>query len=293
MAISRQNLAAHVVTAAGASLLVQPALAQTDNIGFRGEAFAGVAREELPLNQRDTDFSGGAMPSIIFGTNSPVVAQIDGLIADHLGGTVLAGAGHVGVRAGEAFTIGIYTSYAHFDRAVNLESYRIGGEARYFSGPFSISGVAGYEHVDRGDWIIGPAPDFDPIARYRKRGSFFSMVDLSAYASDNWAVTAGHRYVGRRHAVSLGTEAGFGGSGLSLFAEGRIGDAGYTAAWAGLRVKLGGSSATLREREESGFTNRLKDELFGPNRLVVAPPPPPPNPPDEGGGSCCGPCYPQ
>ena len=290
MAVSRQNLAAYLVTAAGATLWSQPVVAQSDGVSLRGEVFGGIARDERPRIGPKKEFSGGALPSVVFNPNGAVVVQLDGMVADHLGDTIWAGGGHIGVRANDSTTIGVYAAYSHFDRAINVDSYRIGGEARFSGGPVSVSGVVGYEHSDRGRLVVGPSPSLIASARYTKRGSVFSMADVIFHPHDSWAVTAGHRYVGRRHTAAVGAEAGLGSSGVSLFAEGRVGNERYTAGWAGVRVKLGARSGPLRERENAGFTNRLKDELFWPNRVVV-PPPAPPEPPVGGGGSvCCGPC---
>lgn len=294
MTINRQFLAAHVVTVAGASLLAQPALAQGGGATFQGEIFGGIARDERPLTGRKDDFSGGVLPSITFSSSGTVVAQIDGMIADHLGETVLAGAGHLGFRASEAFTLGVYGAYADFDTFRHLNSYRIGGEARYSSGPITLSAIMGYEHSERAAVVVGPVAGFTVVDDYGRGGSFFSMVDASIYPKEGVSLTAGHRYMGRQHAAALGGEAALGSSGVSFFAEGRIGDAGYTAGWAGIRIKLGHGRTALRDKDQAGFTNRLKDELFVPANLrrrsfvpsTVVPPPP-----DDGEGSCCGACY--
>jgi hypothetical protein len=128
------------------------------------------------------------------------------------------------------------------------------------------------------------------------------MADVSLYLDDDWSVTAGHRYVGGRHAAVFGTEKAVvvAGNKFSIFAEGRLGSQDYKVAWVGIRFRFGASGSTLivRDRTE-GYTNRLKDELFtiGNTRKrsqVGSPVPPvvPPSEPPPGGGSCCGPCYP-
>lgn len=296
MSMSSSNVVAGIIAATGAILFSQPAMADTDGAIFRGEGFAGIARDERPLNGREGEFSGGILPTLTFGLNGPVLVQFDGMVAEHLKDTVLAGAGHIGVKANQRVSIGVYGAFAHFDNVPKLKTYRLGGEVAYHGSRLSLSGIAGYEHSGRGSTDAGTIGSFTVIDTYGRGGSFFSMADVSFYPSENWSLTAGHRYVGRRHAAVVGTEKAFSGSGLSLFAEGRVGDSAYAAAWAGIRLKLGRNrSSSLQSSDQSGYINRLKDELFVPtnsrSRTLIAPPAPPAPPPDNGGGACCGSCY--
>jgi hypothetical protein len=294
MRILRNNFTVGIVAGTGAMLFGPVALAQTDGgVALRAEGFGGVARDQRPLNGSDGEFSGGVLPSIGFGLGNLVNVQIDGMVASHLKDTVFSGAGHVGIKATENLSIGAYGSYTHFDAVHELDTYRAGGEVVYHAGRASVSVVIGYEHSDKTTVVAGSIPGFTVVDRYGKSGSFFSMADVSFYPSENWSLTAGHRYVGRRHAAALGTEKAFAGSGVSLFAEGRIGENGYAAAWTGIRIKFGRHGPSLQASDQSGYINRLKDELFVPantrSRTLVAPPPPPP--PAGGGGACCGACY--
>ncbi|MEO9131444.1 MAG: hypothetical protein ABI240_09565 [Sphingomonas sp.] len=295
MRIIRTNLATGIVAATGAILFGQPALAQSDGgVAVSAEGFGGIARDQRPLNGNDGEFSGGVLPSVGFGLGGVATIQIDGMVASHLKDTVFAGAGHLGIKASGSFSIGAYGAYTHFDSAPKLDTYRIGGEAVYHAERVSVTVVAGYEHSEKATVVAGAIPGFTVVDRYGRSGSFFSMADVSFYPSDNWSLTAGHRYIGGRHAAALGTEKAFAGSGLSLFAEGRIGAEGYAAAWTGIRIKFGRHGPSLQASDRSGYVNRLKDELFVPantrSRTLVAPPAPP-TPPPGGTGSCCGACY--
>lgn len=294
MRIHRSNLVASIVTATGATFLTVPALAE-GGPEVRGEAFGGVARDERPLTGDKGAFSGGVLPSITLGLGSAVTVQVDGMVADHLDDTILAAGAHLGIKPTDRTAIGIYGAYAHFDTGTKLETYRIGGEAAYRGDRVTLSAIVGYEHSARASLFVGPIPGFTVVDAYGRGGSVFSMADIGFYPDDNWSLTAGHRYVGRRHAAALGTEKAFAGSSVSLFAEGRLGDAGYAAAWAGVRIKLGRGGDSLRGSDQAGYMNRLKDELFVPANTrrrsqVVVPPPAPPTPPDDG-GPCCGACY--
>jgi hypothetical protein len=295
MSISRTYWATGVVAATGAMLSAQPALSQeSGGVALRAEGFAGIARDERPLAGDEGEFSGGVLPSVGFGIGGAATVQVDGMVARHMKDTVYAGAGHVGLMASDRLSVGAYGSYAHFDAVPELDTYRIGGEVVYHASRASISVVAGYEHSDRATVVAGSVPGFTVIDSYGRGGSFFSMADVHYYPQENWSLTAGHRYVGRRHAAVVGTEKAFASSGLSIFAEGRIDGGSYAAAWAGVRIRFGRTGPSLQASDQSGYMNRLKDELFVPantrQRSLVAPPAPPP-PPSGGNGSCCGACY--
>lgn len=290
---TRSSLTAGMAMAVGTVLISQPAAAQDGGPGWRIEGFAGVARDERPLTGRDTDFSGGVLPSVSFDLGS-LALQVDGMAAHHLGDTVLAGAGHLGFKPSDNLSLGVYAAYARLKDLGGLDSYRVGAEAAYHGPNFSLSGVAGYEHTERRARVAGAVPGFTVIDTYGRGGQFFSMADVTFYPDENLSLSAGHRYIGGRHAAAFGAEKAFGG--VAVFAEGRVGQNGYKAAWAGLRVRFGSGGRSLRESEQSGFTNRLKDELFvnGNTRRrgqtpIIAPPPPPP--PPGGKGCACGATY--
>ncbi|HEX7873918.1 MAG TPA: hypothetical protein VF475_13465 [Sphingobium sp.] len=297
MRINRTNLVAGLFAASGTTFLAPAAMAQNSGIGAKGELFGGIARDERPLADSRDAFSGGVLPSVTFGLGSSATVQVDGMAARHIGDTVIAAAGHVGVMPTPGISIGVYGAYAHFDGLGGLDNYRIGGEGSYHGARISLSAVVGYEHSQRRFIAAGTIPGFTVIDDYGRGGSFFSMADISLYPDENWSLTAGHRYIGRQHAAALGTEKHFAGSPVSLFAEGRIGDNGYTAAWAGLRIRFGGGGGTSLQASDqgSGYANRLKDELFtitntrrrGQEAIVA-----PPAPPVPGGNGCaCGGSY--
>lgn len=298
MRIIKGNLAAGIVAATGAMLAGQQAMAQTEGgTALRVEGFAGVARDERALDGRDKgQFSGGALPSVGFDMGGVAKVQVDGMVASHMKDTVFAGAGHVGLNVGQGVSIGAYASYAHFDATPRLDTYRIGGELVAHMERTTIAAVMGYEHSQRRSATVGVIDEDTVIDSYGRGGSFFSMADVTYYPNSNWSLTAGHRYVGRRHAAAIGTEKAFEGSGFSVFAEGRIDGGSYAAGWAGVRIRFGRSGPSLQASDQSGFTNRLKDDLFVPantrGRTLVAPPAPPP-PPEGGEGGCCGACYAQ
>ena len=299
MTINHPTFMAGVIGLAGVAVGAPPALAQGDAatapVVVRGEAFGGIARDSSPLTGRDTDFSGGVLPSLSFRAGDGAKVQLDGILADHAGRTVAGVAGHVGFAPSDTLSLGLYGAYTRFDGIVDLDNYRLGAEAVVRTANVRISGVAGYERTERASVLIGAIPGFTVVDDYGRGGRFFDMVDVDVFPSDGLMISAGHRYIGGRHAAALGFEAAL-TPGISLFAEGRAGRDDYKAAWGGIRIRFGHGGASLRAVEsERLFTNRLKDELFtsGNTRRrtlnVIAPPPPPPPPP---GPECgCGASY--
>ena len=70
----------------------------------------------------------------------------------------------------------------------------------------------------------------------RCRDSLFRQINLGYYVNDNWKVFVGHRYVGGKNALALGTELAFRVNGPvmgSLFVEGRVGENDFTGVWGG------------------------------------------------------------
>lgn len=278
---------------AGTALLPATAWAQTGRI----EGFGGIARDERPIGPAEDKFSGGVLPSIAFDLGQAAL-QLDGMAADHRGDTVLAAAVHLGVKASDALSIGGYAAYANHDTLGGLESYRVGAEAVYRAPGVVLAGIAGYEHTEQRVAAAGTVPGFFVIDSYGKGGQFFSIADITVYPDPDLSLTGGHRYIGGRHAAAAGVEKAFsiGGASASLFAEGRIGERDYKAAWVGLRIRFGKGGKTLEARDrEEGYANRLKDELFtygnSRRRNLVEIPPPPPIDDDDDGCSVCGPCY--
>lgn len=229
----------------------------------RAEIFGGSARDGRPLGGEETGSSVGVLPSASLAVGSARL-QVDGMAADHLDSSIFALAGQLTTQPQNNMTWGVYGSYARHDVAGDLSVYRIGGQANYQGETVTVSVVAGYENVDDAVVAVGAVPGFTVADTYGRQG-FFSMADLTYYPSANWALLAGHRFIGGRHAGAVGVERLFAGetSNLSVFAEARVGEDDYAAAWLGLRFRFGRGGGSLRDRDRaSGLQNRLKDELF-------------------------------
>jgi len=95
---------------------------------------------------------------------------------------------------------------------------------------------------------------------------FFDKVDLAYYLTDDWKTFVGHRYLGGKHALALGTEYALrlgGGMQASAFVEGRVGEHAFQGVWAGLKIYFGPTDKPLiaRHRREDPV-NWQPDPLF-------------------------------
>ena len=253
--------------------------------GFNGklEGFGGWG--ESKGFRSGSDFVGGGLGSLSLPVGHSFGFQLDGMAATRQGDFVGGAAGHLFTRDPSSHLIGLYGSGVGFDDPSRTRSYKIGAEAEAYLGRFTLSGVAGYEHVDAKKAFLGlDGSGARVFSDPKDGGSFFDQLDVSFYPTDDLKLSAGHRYVGRKHAAALGVEAlmPVGGVGVSAFAEGRIGEEDYKAAWAGVKIYFGEDKSLIRRHRESDPPNRLKDDLFAASsrrdRVGAVPPPPPPPP---------------
>ncbi len=176
----------------------------------------------------------------------------------------LGAAGHAFLRDPTKGLIGLYGSV---DYATSIRSYglqdvgttmgRIAGEGALFLDRFTVDGIAGWQMGDRAQ-------------------HFFDQIDLSWYATDDLRFSVGHRYENRIHAVAAGAEyllPLLSPVGISVFAEGRIGERDYRAGLGGLRVYFGQEDKSLlRRQREDTLKVRLVDPFAArPNGLRVVP----------------------
>lgn len=162
--------------------------------------------------------------------------------------------GHLFWRDPSYGLLGVYGSFTAID-GIDGEVSRIGVEAEYYWNQITLKGVAGAEFID-----VGAPANYDET-------NFFAFSDLSYYAIDDLELSVGHRYTGEKHALALGVEYQLNqqvfSSGVSLFAEGRIGEDNYQGAWAGVRMYLGDEKSLIRRHREDDPTDWAEDNLFG------------------------------
>ena len=224
--------------------------------GFNGklEAFGG-------------GYQNGALGALSGAFSIPIGnrfgAQFDGTIADLGGKTFASAGGHLFWRDPSIGLIGAYGSYGHYDGFGGVDSYQAAAEGEYYWGRLTLRGIAGVEGVDAGTVSSGGGFVF----AYGNETRFFDKVDFAFYPTEDFKVYAGHRYTGGVNAAAAGAEYLWhfrGGTAVSLFGEGRVGEHDYKAAWAGVRVYFGQSDKSLIRRQREDDPNLWEpDTLLG------------------------------
>lgn len=178
-----------------------------------GERFHGVGTLSLPLG-------------CLFG------AQLD-IGGGDLDGTEFYGVGgHVFMRDPESYLIGIHAQYIDLD---GFDIFRIGPEAEFYFGSFTLSAFAGLEDAE--------SLDDDVIAD----------IEAAYYITEDFKVSGGYRRFLDIDAGAVGLEFQPGiGFPVSLFADAMFGSDDYTSIMGGIRIYFGGDDKSLmaRHRED-------------------------------------------
>ncbi|HEY7248395.1 MAG TPA: tail fiber domain-containing protein [Xanthobacteraceae bacterium] len=206
-------------------------------------------------------------------------AQIDGKGGnlDHRAFGAIAG--HLFWRNPSLGLLGVYASYTDWDQFGGVHVSQIGGEAGYYWGRFTLQAVAGAESgssavnttsiVTSGTSTAtstvppGALPGTitttttnsttvsNFIDSYDVRSRFFDQVNLKYNFTPDWDGYIGHRYLGGKNALALGTELamplGRGTMG-ALFVEGRVGQGDFHGVWGGFKVYFGQRDKSLLAR---------------------------------------------
>jgi hypothetical protein len=251
---------------------------------------APIADIALPavdgFNTKFDAFGGSLAKRSLYGAEgvlSVPLAQRYGLQVEGAGGS-LGGSGfgsvggHLFWRDPRVGLLGAYASYTRWNAFGGVNLAKVGGEAAWYAGNWSLDGVAG---VESGSRKIDISNGLTTTINLDTRA--FDHITASYYATENFKLSAGHIYTGGRHALSLGTEFGFalnGGTMAAVFAEGRLGSASSNGVWGGLKVYFGQREKSLmrRHREDdppTTTTNNLDGLANGtsstPTILPVAP----------------------
>jgi hypothetical protein len=293
------------------SVPVLPTIVQMDAVdGINGKisGFGGwIDRERdgllfpgAPLFQTRNRSQGmfGAMGSVSVPLGQRFGLQIDGLAASARSAFVGGGGAHLFMRDPSLGLLGLYGSVTRNNAFGGATQIRGGLEGELYLGRFTLSGVAGWEQTrTSGTQFLGNVGGVDLFSVGATTNRVFSSADLSFYATDNWRLSAGHRFTSGRHQAAVGTEVLFplgGGTAMAGFVEGRFGERGNNAVFGGISFYFGQKDKTLiRRHREDDPPNRLLDAMFqgggvaggngaGNGRRLrgipgaVAPPPPPP-----------------
>jgi hypothetical protein len=178
--------------------------------------------------------------------------QIDGLLASWGGRTVGGVAPHLFWRNPAQGLLGVYTSHTWWDQFGGIYVGRVAGEGEWYSGPLTLQGIAGSEFGNsRTNAIITPAGTL--FQTFDVKTQFFDEVNLKYYMSNNWDAYVGHRYLGGKNMLALGTEVAVPlalgrGTLATGFVEGRVGTTNSEGVWGGLRLYFGQKDKSLIDR---------------------------------------------
>ncbi|MFN3350959.1 hypothetical protein [Pseudorhodoplanes sp.] len=188
--------------------------------------------------------------------------QLDGIAGSYDGRFVGAAAAHLFTRDPSRGLLGAFASVTHWDRFGGLNVGHFAGEFELYAGRWTVQAVLGVETGNSGSQTIA-----NVIESFDIRTRFFDKVNLAYYLTDDWKAFVGHRYVGGKNALALGSELAFRINGPvmgSLFVEGRIGEDDFKGVWGGLRFYAGAKDKTLIQRHRQDDPIEWNPEtLFG------------------------------
>ncbi len=220
----------------------------------------------LPQRNRSQGLFGTA-GSVSVPIGDRIGLQIDGLASSARGAFFGGGGAHLFTRDPAVGLLGAYGSATRSNALGGANRYKAGVEGELYLDRFTISGVAGWEQTRTGGVaFLGTFGGQNIFATGATVNRFFNVVDLSYYPVDNWRVSVGHRFTGGQHLAAVGTEYLFqlgGGTGMSAFVEGRIGDRNNRAVFAGVSFYFGQKDKSLiRRHREDDPPNRLLEDMF-------------------------------
>jgi hypothetical protein len=249
------------------------------------QAFSAQAVDGL--NGKVEALGGSMAGRSLFGAQGSLSIPLQGLYGAQIDGAAGSfdhrGFGHVG---GHLFwrdpaqgLIGAYASYTRWDQfgGVHVTNFAAEGE-RYF-GRWTLQGIAGIEFGNSVSSTVTTTATTPPAGiiagvittntfteGYDVRTRFFDQINLKYYLTDDWDGYIGHRYLGGKNALALGTEYALPlGHGImgSAFVEARVGEGDFHGVWGGLRFYFGQKDKPLiaRHREDDpvnwGVSNLL------------------------------------
>ncbi len=180
--------------------------------------------------------------------------------------------GHLFTRNPAQGLLGIYSSYTSWDQFGGVHATHVAGEGELYLGRWTVQAIAGAEfgnsasNISLATTVVLPGAinTNTLLESYDVRTRFMDQVNLKYYFTDNWDGYVGHRYLGGKNALALGSEVGLGlGRGLmgTAFVEARVGETSFEGVWGGLRFYFGQRDKTLirRHREDDPI---VWDTLF-------------------------------
>jgi hypothetical protein len=260
----------------GSAFLTAPAV-MADDLSYLNKApavpiAAGPAVDGF--NEKFGAFGGSIANKSLYGVQGAIGiplqgqfgAQIDGSLGSLDSSTFGAVGGHLFWRNPEQGLLGIYGSYTGWDRFGGVYVSQIAGEAAYYWGPVTLEGIAGVEFGNSVSSTttsssivppgIGGIPGLTTTSTYTEgynvQTRFFDQINLKYYFKNDWSAYVGHRYLGGKNALALGSELAYPfGHGImgSAFVEARVGEGDFHGVWGGFKLYFGQKDKPLIARQ--------------------------------------------
>jgi hypothetical protein len=187
-------------------------LPAVDGVNGRVEGLGGS------LNQKGVAGSQGALAV-------PLGGQL-GFQIDGSGGTLQnrafdSATGHLFWRNPWQGLLGAYFSYTHWDQFGGVHANQAALEFERYWGRWTLRGIVGGEFgssastLSTTTFVVPPAigipgsiNTFALRQGYDVKSRFMDQLNLQYYLTDDWYAYVGHRYVGGKNALALGSEVG-------------------------------------------------------------------------------------
>ena len=257
---------------------VQSQLPAVDGVNAKLEAFGGLSQRlsQDPMapffTRNQWRPAAGVLGSVTFPMGHSFGLQIDGMAATS--GNAFNGAlgAHAFWRDPAKGLVGVYGSGSYIGRSGGLVVGRIGPEAEIYLGRVTIQGVAGVEFGSNkgATWgfpLFTPGATFLTLNQNAIKTRFFDVATIAFYPVDDLRLSIGQRYIFGKLAATAGAEylVTRGATAVSVFAEGRLGQRGSSAALAGLKVYFGQKDKSLirRHREDDPINYQIEGATSG------------------------------
>jgi hypothetical protein len=194
---------------------------------------------------------GGAKGSLSIPLAAQYGLQIDGAAGKFDSKSFGVIAGHLFWRNPAQGMVGLYANHTYWNQFGGVKVSQVGGEAEYYLGQLTLQGVGGVEFGNTATSITGTPLAGFVVQSIDIRTRFFDQINVAYYLQDNWKAFVGHRYLGGKNALALGTEWAMPvgtGKMASLFVEGRVGESNFRGVWGGIRVYFGQKDKPLIQR---------------------------------------------
>jgi hypothetical protein len=159
----------------------------------------------------------GAEGSLQFPVGYQYGFQLDPRVGRAAGGRFAEIGAHLFWRNPGAGLLGLYVNYAHLDRFGGVDAGAVAGEGELYWGRWTIQGIVGVSFgnsasqtttttsaVPSGGATLITTNTF--TEGYDIKTRFFDQINFKYYILDNWLGYVGHRYLGGKHALALGSE---------------------------------------------------------------------------------------